>query len=462
MSGVPVIRSLRPLLLAALLASPAVQAAATDLQYAPTTSSGHDFNHAPIGQSFQALASQVKAGLYLADQNSYTDWLATRYPGQIAPGSYPNAVAKSLRVGVKLIEGEGLSGTVLDSRELVLNAPFMGYVAVDYAAAGIALTVGRMYTLLLTDVSGQAYPNGVTGWVVPAVHDYASGASQPPGAYAAGLPVLQNQLVFNDAGIGDNAFEVLDLVAGNGGNPPPPPPGCSGANAVIHTVEASYLTVNGGTAVSNRVWYPPRNAISFTGGTSRFAPGQRLNYSGSYYPSSGCQAGNMTVMPAPAPVLVSGTLPGGQVGVAYSASLSASGGSAPYRWLASGVPAGLVFNQGSLSGTPSTAGTSTVVIDTSDAAGTTARNSYQLTIAAATPADSGCSKPAGAKLVSGAGKISSVTKTYFMVGTSKINLASCSRIRYRGKDQQLQAGQTVSWDAYLVNGVQTAKDVTVP
>lgn len=163
--------SLAALLLPALLAPLQAGAAATDLQYAPATSSGHDFNHAPIGQSFQALAAQVRAGVFLADQNSYTDWLATRFPGQIAPGSYPNAVARSLRVGIKLIEGEGLTGTVIDSRELLLAAPYIGYVEVDYGAAGIRLAVGRMYTLLLSDLSAQAYPNGVTGWVVPSVSD---------------------------------------------------------------------------------------------------------------------------------------------------------------------------------------------------------------------------------------------------------------------------------------------------
>jgi hypothetical protein len=58
----------------------------------------------------------------------------------------------------------------------------------------------------------------VTGWVVPAVHDYSTGASLPPGAYPDGKPILQGALVSNDTGIGDNAFEVLDL----GGTAPPP------------------------------------------------------------------------------------------------------------------------------------------------------------------------------------------------------------------------------------------------
>lgn len=119
--------------------------------------------------------------------------------------------------------------------------------------------------------------------------------------------------MFNDAGIGDNAFEVIDLTAG-GGAPPAPPPACSGANAVIGTVEASDVTVNGSTAADHRVWYAARNAISFTGGTSRFEPGERLNNSGSLDAAGSCQAASMTVSPAPPAVVVSGTLPAGQVG----------------------------------------------------------------------------------------------------------------------------------------------------
>ncbi len=69
---------------------------------------------------------------------------------------------------------------------------------------------------------------------------------------------------------------------------------------------------------------------------------------------------NLTLTIAPAALTItSATLPGGQVGTAYSAMLAASGGTTPYTWaLVSGtLPAGLALNglTGQLSGTPTAA-----------------------------------------------------------------------------------------------------------
>jgi len=63
----------------------------------------------------------------------------------------------------------------------------------------------------------------------------------------------------------------------------------------------------------------------------------------------------LTILPPP-PVISTTTLPNGQVGVAYSATLTATGGTSPYTWsLTSGaLPAGLTLNAstGVISGTP--------------------------------------------------------------------------------------------------------------
>ena len=61
---------------------------------------------------------------------------------------------------------------------------------------------------------------------------------------------------------------------------------------------------------------------------------------------------------------------------------SASGGSQPYTWSVTGLPAGLTFDPatGSVSGTPTTAGKSTVTVTVNDARGTTAKDTFIWTI----------------------------------------------------------------------------------
>src|SRR5215472_5616786 len=79
---------------------------------------------------------------------------------------------------------------------------------------------------------------------------------------------------------------------------------------------------------------------------------------------------SITISTSVTPVQVTtSTLAGGQTSTAYSASLAASGGKAPYSWsLSSGsLPAGLTLgSSGQISGTPTTAGTSSFTVKVND------------------------------------------------------------------------------------------------
>jgi hypothetical protein len=347
-------------------------AGSTDLQFAPASSAGHDFNHAPVGQSFVALAAQVKAGIFIADEDSFTSWLQQTYAG-LSP--FPYAIAPSVTIRVQLLTGEGIGGTELDSRNITLNKPFMGFVDVDYAAAGVSLVPGQKYTLLMTDISGQSYPNGVTGWVVPSVTDPGTGASLPPGAYAYGQPILQGALVTDDAGIGDNAFEVLDVGA-----------------------------------------------------------------------------------TAPAPLVVSGTLPYGQTGTPYAATLTASGGLAPYRWDATGLPAGLGLDAatGTISGTPTLAGTFKVNVTVYDDNGAADAASYDVVISYLS-----CTRPKTAKASKGRGTVTAVGAGHVMVGSKHIDYAGCSNVNYGGYANAPAVGDRVEWQGFLEpNGYVMAQTLT--
>ena len=94
------------------------------------------------------------------------------------------------------------------------------------------------------------------------------------------------------------------------------------------------------------------------------------------------------VPPVCAPITLSpATLPAAKVAVAYSQTITGSGGTAPYTFtLASGaLPAGLTLTTGGvLSGTPTTAGPSTFSIRGTDANGCFAIVTYTVTVAPAT------------------------------------------------------------------------------
>ncbi len=95
-----------------------------------------------------------------------------------------------------------------------------------------------------------------------------------------------------------------------------------------------------------------------------------------------------TVAQAADLAVLSSSLPFGQVGVPYATYAAAAGGAGGYTWSASGLPPGLSIDpaSGHISGTPSAAGTSGVVLHIADAFGVSATSApILLTIAAATP-----------------------------------------------------------------------------
>ncbi len=92
------------------------------------------------------------------------------------------------------------------------------------------------------------------------------------------------------------------------------------------------------------------------------------------------------------------TLPAGQVGVAYSQTLAASGGTAPYTFSKSSgtLPPGLALSGTTLSGTPSAVGSYTFTIQVTDSASATATQLYTVTITTATLSITSTTLPAGA------------------------------------------------------------------
>ncbi len=96
---------------------------------------------------------------------------------------------------------------------------------------------------------------------------------------------------------------------------------------------------------------------------------------------------------------LSGTLPSATVGTNYSASLSVTGGTAPYTFAVSSgqLPNGIALakDSGTVSGTPSSAGTFNFVVSAVDAKGNSSQKSLQIPVADNSTASSGGSSSGG-------------------------------------------------------------------
>ncbi|HAM45800.1 MAG TPA: hypothetical protein DCM67_12365 [Propionibacteriaceae bacterium] len=91
---------------------------------------------------------------------------------------------------------------------------------------------------------------------------------------------------------------------------------------------------------------------------------------------------SLTLTIGPAVSITTTSLPEAGVGVAYSLTLAATGGLAPYTWAASGLPSGLSLDTatGVISGTPDEVGTSTVDITVTAANGQQAFDAFSLSV----------------------------------------------------------------------------------
>jgi hypothetical protein len=100
------------------------------------------------------------------------------------------------------------------------------------------------------------------------------------------------------------------------------------------------------------------------GGNARFA----IQAKEIDVPSPATASATFTLVIAPASLAITTTsLSSGQVGVAYSETLEASGGVPPYSWSATGLAPRLgCSSTGVISGTPTAAGTDSVVVTVVD------------------------------------------------------------------------------------------------
>ncbi|WP_295515122.1 autotransporter domain-containing protein [uncultured Pseudomonas sp.] len=349
--------------------------------------------------------------------------VANNVSATVAANSSNNAITLSITGTATsvAVASAASHGTATASGTSITYTPTAGYSGSDSftytasngsgtsAAATVTLTVSRP-TLTVTPASGAlpggqvgtSYSQTITGSGGSAPYTY-SATGLPAGlslntaaATISGTPTAAGSytlsVVVTDAnGATGSANYTLSIAV-------QPPVAGPVSLSVASNSRNNPVTLNlsGGAATSVAVASLPTHGTATASGLSitytpaaGYAGADSFSYTATN--ASGTSAAATVTLSVSAVALTftpaSGALPAGQVGSGYSTSLQAAGGAAPYRYAATGLPAGVALDaaSGQLSGTPTAAGTYSVSVTATDNAGNTGSASYSLTIGVAAP-----------------------------------------------------------------------------
>lgn len=300
-------------LLFALVLSGAAHAGTTDiLNPPPMPTKGWEITNGSIGQSFNAVASDVTLSVYVADQETYTQQsnqalLASCTTScTISPWDTSLTVSPSISLNATIYEGEGISGKVIyqSPAPIILDKPFNGIASVDLGSAGVLLTPGQQYTVIYNETSGNPH----TYWQLFATIDPTPqidpvtnqiDPNYTHGAYYAGWSYINGVQQNPDSNIGDIAFQIID------NNPPYIPEVCQGTSAIISSTGVSklFMTLANGdkVAYSNVYGKPGTTTFAYNGNITAgtFPVGSIVTYIGIKDASTICLPKALTIDPAP-------------------------------------------------------------------------------------------------------------------------------------------------------------------
>ncbi len=340
--------------------------------------------------------------LTLAAGTGYTVGVPASATGTILNDDLPNLTINDVTVS------EGNAGTANFTFTVSLSAPAgPGGVTFDIATANGTATAGVDY--VANTLTGQTIPAGSSTYTFT-VQVNGDTLNEPSETFFVNVTNVTGAVVVDGQGLGtitnDDPLPSLSInnatvIEGNAGT----------VNATftvtLSTASGQIVTVNYATADGTAT--APSDYTS-TSGTLTFTPGQtsktvNVAVNGDTVPEANetftvalSAASNATIATATGtgtitnddvPVTVSpGSLPNGTVAAAYSQTITASGGVAPYGFAvtAGALPAGLTLSSGGLlSGTPTAGGTFNFTVTATDSSGApgpfTGSQAYTLIIA---------------------------------------------------------------------------------
>jgi hypothetical protein len=277
-------------------------------------------------------------------------------------------------ITIKVSDAAGMSST--QTLTITINPPPPLAVSTTSLPAG---TVGAAYSQSLQATGGVSpYSWSVTGGSLPAGLSLGSagvisGTPRAPGAASFVVTVTDSETPTAKTATANLSITVpaTPLTVGTASLP---------AGVVQSVYPGATLQATGGTmpyswAISSGNLPAGLSLDASTGaisgtptavGTSNFT----VKVTDSTTPTPQTATMNLSITINAALSVITKSLPAGSIGTAYAASLQASGGLQPYSWSVTtgSLPAGLTLNSssGTISGSPTTAGTSNFTVTVTD------------------------------------------------------------------------------------------------
>jgi uncharacterized protein with beta-barrel porin domain len=290
---------------------------------------------------------------------------------------------------------------------ITVSAPTLTLTPAAGALAGG--TVGTAYDQIVVSASGGTSPYSYTATGLPAgltINASTGAITGTPTTSGSFTPTVTAKDTYNATGTVDYTIAVAGLAPVAGA--------VSTTVAANSTNNVITLALTGGAASSVSVVSSPAHGTAAASGTSiTYTPASGYSGTDSFTYNatngSGTSTAATVTITVSAPTLTltpaSGALTSGTVGTAYDQIVvSASGGTLPYSYTATGLPAGLTINAstGAITGTPTTSGSFTPTVTAKDAHSATGTATYTLTIAALPPVASSVSATVPANSTSNA------------------------------------------------------------
>jgi hypothetical protein len=371
------------------------------LNHDGNATSGYDWGTAPwapiMGASYNQPVSQWSIGEYPGANNQENDVSIIASGAPLRSDDHGNSSASATAVP----SGTPVNG-IITTRTDVDAFAFTGSGDATVTLTGASGLPDLDVQLTVLDGSGAT-----VAVVNPAVARVSNGvASGLDATWSGTLPASGATYTFLVDGIGSGdpatAGKYSDYgsignyqITVTGTGTPLPPLDASVTTPPAATVGTAYsatpVTASGGTTPYSFSASGLPGGLSINAVTGAIAGTPSV--AGTFTPSvtvtdavsaTVTKSFTLTVNPAATPLSPSLNQPSAAtVGTAYSATpVTATGGTAPYSWSATGLPGGLSINAstGTISGTPTAAGSFTPVVTVTDAASASAWMSFNLTV----------------------------------------------------------------------------------